>query len=61
MSKKILLSIILTILLSSCKEKKDPSKFYVPAEFEEQEYIWLSWVETGFLVVILSTLLLSML
>ena len=49
MSKKILLSIILTILLSSCKEKKDPSKFYVPAEFEEQEYIWLSWVETGFL------------
>jgi len=49
MSKKILLSIILTILLFSCKEKKDPSKFYVPAEFEEQEYIWLSWVETGFL------------
>jgi len=49
MSKKILLSIILTILLSSCKEKKDPSTFYVPAEFEEQEYIWLSWVETGFL------------
>jgi len=49
MSKKNLLSIILTILLSSCKEKKDPSTFYVPAEFEEQEYIWLSWVETGFL------------
>lgn len=49
MSKKILLSIILTILLFSCKEKKDPSKFYVPAEFEEQEYIWLSWVENGFL------------
>lgn len=25
------------------------SKFSIPSEFEEQEYIWLSWVETGFL------------
>jgi len=25
------------------------SKYIVPAEFDEQEYIWLSWVESGFL------------
>ncbi len=25
------------------------AKYSIPAEFEEQEYIWLSWVESGFL------------
>ncbi len=25
------------------------NNYVVPAEFEEQEYIWLSWIETGFL------------
>lgn len=25
------------------------SKYIVPAEFDEQEYIWLSWIESGFL------------
>lgn len=31
---------------SGCGSK---SKFVVAAEFDEQEYIWLSWTETGFL------------
>jgi agmatine deiminase len=25
------------------------NKYSIPSEFEEQEYIWLSWVESGFL------------
>lgn len=25
------------------------AKYTIPSEFEEQEYIWLSWVESGFL------------
>ncbi len=27
----------------------DKSKYLIPAEFEEQEYIWLSWMESGWL------------
>jgi agmatine deiminase len=30
----------------SAPEKK---KFFIPAEFEPQEFIWLSWMESGFL------------
>jgi len=43
MSKIIYLSIILSLLLLSCKDKKDPSSFYMPAEFEEQEAVWFGW------------------
>jgi len=45
MSKIIYLSIILSLLLSSCKDKKDPSSFYMPAEFEEQEAVWFGWTD----------------
>jgi len=45
MSKIIYLSIILSLLLSSCKHKKDPSSFYMPAEFEEQEAVWFGWTD----------------
>jgi agmatine deiminase len=31
-----------------CSDSKT-DKYAVPSEFEEQEYIWLSWVESGFL------------
>ena len=31
-----------------CKSSAQP-KYMVPGEFEEQEYIWLSWIESGFL------------
>ena len=27
----------------------DKNKYLIPSEFEEQEYIWLSWIETGWL------------
>jgi agmatine deiminase len=27
----------------------DKNKYFIPAEFEEQEYIWLSWMESGWL------------
>jgi hypothetical protein len=30
----------------SAPEKR---KFFIPAEFEPQEFIWLSWMESGFL------------
>jgi len=45
MSKIIYLSIILSLLLLSCKDKKDPSSFYMPAEFEEQEAVWFGWTD----------------
>lgn len=31
-----------------CNTANTP-KYTIPSEFEEQEYIWLSWVESGFL------------
>ena len=43
-----LLIIISAWILIGCKEQ-GKNKFVVPSEFEEQEYIWLSWYETGFL------------
>ena len=43
MNKKIYLPIVITFLLFSCKEKKDPAAFYMPAEFEEQEAVWFGW------------------
>jgi len=46
MTKGILLLFTASTIFA-CKQ--NDSKFHVPAEFEEQEYIWLSWVERGFL------------
>ena len=45
MSKKIYLSLLLSFLLFSCKEKKDPGAFYMPAEFEEQDAVWFGWAD----------------
>lgn len=41
--KKNYLLIVIIVLLFSCKEKKDPRAFYMPAEFEEQEAVWFGW------------------
>jgi len=43
MSKTIYFSLVVAILLFSCKEKKDPNDFYMPAEFEEQQAVWFGW------------------
>jgi len=43
-----LLIIISAWIMIGCKAP-GKNKFIVPSEFEEQEYIWLSWYETGFL------------
>jgi len=45
---KKLLPIICLCLTISCT-KTDNNTFIATSEFEEQEYIWLSWVESGFL------------
>lgn len=41
-SKHLLLSIIIFTLFS-CKEKKDPSAFYYPAEWEPHQAIYIGW------------------
>jgi agmatine deiminase len=41
---KILFPILVVFLfLSGCKSKVDPSAFYMPAEWELQEAIWMGW------------------
>lgn len=40
---------IIVVLIAGCSNEKNNNQFCMPGEFEEQEYIWLSWVETGFL------------
>ena len=40
--------ILIISALGGCKQKDD-NIYFVQAEFDEQEYIWLSWVESGFL------------
>ncbi len=48
--KYLLLFLILFSLLSNIGCDSAANKNYlIPSEFEEQEYIWLSWNETGFL------------
>ncbi|MEQ8426104.1 MAG: agmatine deiminase family protein, partial [Cyclobacteriaceae bacterium] len=39
---------IVTFSIIGCNLSTD-NKFYIPSEFEEQEYIWLSWMESGWL------------
>ncbi|MBX2965140.1 MAG: agmatine deiminase family protein [Cyclobacteriaceae bacterium] len=41
-SKHLLLSIVIFTLFS-CKEKKDPSAFYYPAEWEPHQAIYIGW------------------
>lgn len=45
--RKILICLVVVALSCNFSDKKND--FSIPAEFEEQEYIWLTWVETGFL------------
>ena len=40
--------IFFLFLLVGCSSS-NKEKFTLPSEFEEQEYIWLTWNETGFL------------
>lgn len=39
----------LTFSMSIGCHTSNKNKYTLPSEFEEQEYIWLSWVESGFL------------
>jgi len=41
--KNIIAYLITGLSLLSCKEKTDPTLFYLPAEWEEQEAVWLGW------------------
>jgi len=43
-----LFAVLIIWTATSCSTN-NKSKFNLPAEFDEQEYIWLSWVESGFL------------
>ena len=43
------LIIIAISTIISCNTFNNTAKYTIPSEFEEQEYIWLSWVESGFL------------
>ncbi|MEO8231124.1 MAG: agmatine deiminase family protein, partial [Ignavibacteriota bacterium] len=43
-----LLALLIIFTITGCNTNSK-LKYSVPAEFDEQEYIWLSWVETGFL------------
>ena len=45
--KKQLLALFYICLFAACKNVNN-EKFFVPAEFEQQDYIWFSWYETGF-------------
>ena len=42
------LLVVTSIFLFGCTDTKKES-YTIPSEFEEQEYIWLTWVESGFL------------
>jgi agmatine deiminase len=42
------LTFISVSIIISCNSP-DKNKYFIPAEFEEQEYIWLSWMESGWL------------
>ena len=42
------LTIITISTIIGCNTS-NTAKYSIPSEFEEQEYIWLSWVESGFL------------
>jgi len=44
-----LLILLIICTITGCNTNNNNSKYVVPAEFDEQEYIWLSWVESGFL------------
>lgn len=35
--------LLIGVVMFSCKQKKDRQSFYMPAQFEEQEAVWLGW------------------
>lgn len=41
--------VLLTFLSTFGCDPATKNRYVIPSEFEEQEYIWLSWNETGFL------------
>jgi len=49
LNRSRLFCILVSILISTSCTAPHKEKFIVPAEFDKQEYIWLSWVESGFL------------
>lgn len=42
------LTVFTISIVIGCNTSNKP-QYIIPSEFEEQEYIWLSWVESGFL------------
>ncbi len=40
---KLIFFILSALLLFSCNQQRSTSDFYMPAEFEEQEAVWLGW------------------
>ena len=49
LNTKIQFALFILLLISSCQNKKDDQQFIVTSEFEEQEYIWLGWMENKWL------------
>ncbi|HEU4472673.1 MAG TPA: agmatine deiminase family protein [Flavisolibacter sp.] len=47
--KYIILLVLAATGLRCAVSSKPQTGFFIPGEFEQQEYIWLSWKETGFL------------
>ncbi len=46
---KLSFLIMISISISMGCNRAGKESYSIPSEFEEQEYIWLSWVESGFL------------
>ncbi|HKZ67953.1 MAG TPA: hypothetical protein VJ111_16415 [Chitinophagaceae bacterium] len=42
---KQLITYCLVVLLFACKDKKSDTGFYMPAEWEAHEAVWLGWDE----------------
>lgn len=45
----IAILIISTASVIACVRAKQSLNYKIPTEFENQAYIWMGWVETGFL------------
>lgn len=45
----LFLTLIGLSMMMSCKRSKPSLSYAITSEFEEQDYIWLTWVESGFL------------
>lgn len=49
LSATLLAAVVAVASFNARAEKLSPPAYVAPSEFEEQEYIWLSWVERGWL------------